>query len=191
VVSILFCGSRSFSSFPVVQGPVSRWLASGGVVVCGSSAGADALVVRAALAAGGASALRVLAAFSASGAGAGSCSSVPSALTASSAGASVVWLAGGPLSVPLRARLAARSAAAASLSAGGVVFSAGGPLGPGSALVVFSLVSSGRPVWLFSPAPAPLPFLAGSWVPSLFCGFPCFRFSPAQLSFNFREAPFG
>jgi hypothetical protein len=57
VVSVLFCGSRSFSAFPVGQGPVSRWLSSGGGVVCGASAGADALVVRAALAAGGASSL--------------------------------------------------------------------------------------------------------------------------------------
>ncbi len=185
MVSILFCGSRSFSSFPVVQGPVSAWLASGGGVVCGSSAGADALVVRAALAAGGARSLQVLAVFGASGVGAGACSSVSSALAASAAGASVVWLAGGPLSVPLRARLAARSVSAASLAAGGVVFSAGGPLGPGSSLAVFSLVSRGCPVWLFSPAPVPVCGLAGSWVPSLFCGFPCFRFSPSQLSFGF------
>ena len=185
MVSVLFCGSRSFSSFPVVLGPVSGWLVSGGGVVCGSSAGADARVVRAALAACGASSLCVLASFAPSGEGAGSCSSVPSAMSASEAGASVVWLAGGPLSIPLRARLAARSVAAASLAAGGVVFSAGGLLGPGSSLVVFSLISRGCPVWLFSPSPAPLRGLAGSWLPASFCGFHCFRFAPAQLSFGF------
>jgi hypothetical protein len=185
VVPVLFCGSRSFSSFSAVSVLVARWLAVGGVVFCGSSAGADALVVRAALAVGGASSLRVFAAFGASGAGAGSCSSVSSARAAASAGASVVWLAGGPLSVPLRSRLAARSVSAASLAAGGVVFSAGGVLGPGSSLAVFSLVSRGCPVWLFSPSPAPVRGLAGSWRPSFFCGLSCFRFSPAQLSFGF------
>jgi len=185
VVSILFCGSRSFSSFPVVQGPVSRWLASGGGVVCGASAGADSLVVTAALNAGGASSLQVLASFSVSGSGAGSCSSVQSARFASASGASVVWLAGGPLSVPFRARLAARTASAAALAGGGVVFSAGGALGPGSSLAVSCLVSRGCPVWLFSPSPGAVSGLAGSWVPSVFCGFPCFRFVPAQLSFGF------
>lgn len=185
MVSVLFCGSRSFSAFPVVLGPVSAWLASGGGVVCGSSAGADSLVVRAALASGGAASLRVLAAFASSGAGAGSCSSLASARAASTSGASVAWLAGGPLSLPLRARLAARSVSAAALSAGGVVFSAGGALGPGSSLAAFSLVSRGCPVWLFSPAPAPVRGLAGAWSPSLFCGFPCFRFVPAQLSLGF------
>jgi hypothetical protein len=185
LVSVLFCGSRSFSDFPVVSAPVSRWLAAGGGVVCGSSAGADALVVRSALAAGGASALLVLAAFSASGAGAASCSSLPSARAAASAGASVVWLAGGPLSLPLRARLAGRSASAAALASGGVVFSSGGALGPGSSLAVACLVSRRCPVWLFSPSPAPVRGLAGAWVPSLFCGLPCFRFVPSQLSFKF------
>lgn len=185
MVSVLFCGSRSFSSFPVVSGAVSAWLASGGGVVCGSSAGADALVVRAVLAAGGAPSLRVLAAFSSSGAGAVSCSSVSSALAAASAGASVVWLAGGPLSLPARARLAARSVSAAFLASGGVVFSAGGALGPGSSLAVSSLVSRGCPVWLFSPSPGAVRGVAGAWVPSVFCGLPCFRFAPAQLSFNF------
>lgn len=185
MVSVLFCGSRSFSSFSVVAGPVFGWLAAGGGVVCGASAGADALVVRVALAAGGASSLRVLAAFASSGAGAGSCSSVVSARAAALAGASVVWLAGGPLSVPLRARLAARSALAASLAAGGVVFSAGGALGPGSSLAVSSLVSRGCPVWLFSPSPGAVRGLPGVWVPSVFCGLSCFRFSPAQFSFGF------
>jgi subtilisin family serine protease len=187
VVSVLFCGSRSFSSFSVVSPPVSRWLAAGGGVVCGSSAGADALVVRSALAAGGASALLVLAAFSSSGAGAASCSSLPSARAAASAGASVVWLAGGPLSLPLRARLAGRTSAAAALASGGVVFSAGGPLGPGSSLAVACLVSRRCPVWLFSPLPSPVRGLAGAWVPSLFCGLPCFRFVPSQLSFDLRS----
>jgi hypothetical protein len=185
VVSVLFCGSRSFSSFPVVQGPVSRWLSSGGGVVCGASAGADALVVRAALAAGGASSLRVLAAFASSGAGAGSCSSLSAARAASAAGAAVVWLAGGPLSVPFRARLAGRTASAAALAGGGVVFSSGGPLGPGSSLAVSCLVARGCPVWLFSPSPAPFRGHAGAWVPSVFCGLSCFRFTPAQFSFGF------
>lgn len=185
MVPVLFCGSRSFSSFSSVSVLVARWLAVGGGVFCGSSAGADALVVRAALAVGGASSLRVFAAFGASGAGACSCSSVSSARAAAAAGASVVWLAGGPLLVPLRARLAARSVSAASLAAGGVVLSAGGVLGPGSSLAVFSLVSRGCPVWLFSPSPAPVAGLAGVWLPSVFCGLSCFRFSPAQLSFRF------
>ena len=185
MVSVLFCGSRSFSSFPVVLGAVSRWLSAGGGVVCGASAGADALVVRAVLSAGGASSLCVLSAFSSSGAGAAACSSVSSALAASAAGASVVWLAGGPLSLPLRARLAGRSASAAALAAGGVVFSSGGPLGPGSSLSVSCLVSRGCPVWLFSPSPSPVRGLAGAWVPAFFCGLSCFRFVPAQLSFGF------
>ena len=185
MVNVLFCGSRSFSAFSVVQGPVSRWLASGGAVVCGSSAGADALVIRAALAAGGASVVHVLAVFTASGSGAGVSASVPSAQAAASAGARVSWLAGGPLSVPLSARLAARTASAASQASAGVVFSAGGPLGPGSSLAVSCLVSRSCPVWLFSPSPCAVRNLAGVWVPSVFCGLSCFRFVPAQLSFGF------
>lgn len=185
MVNVLFCGSRSFSAFSVVQGAVSGWLASGGGVVCGSSAGADALVIQAVLAAGGAGSLQVLAAFSAVGAGAGASSSVGSAQAAASAGARVAWLAGGPLSVHLPARLAARTASAASLASAGVVFSAGGPLGPGSSLAVSCLVSRSCPVWLFSPSPGAVRNLAGVWVPSVFCGLSCFRFVPAQLSFSF------
>ena len=185
MVTLHFFGSRSFSDQALVSAAVSAWLAVGGGVVCGSSAGADALVISAVLAAGGSSSLQVLVAFSRSGAGSGVTSSLLAARSAAAAGASVVWLAGGPVSVPLRARLAARTASAASLAAGGVVFSSCSPLGPGSSLAVSCLVARRCPVWLFGPAPVAVRGVAGSWVPSVFCGLPCFRFAPAQLSFGF------
>lgn len=186
MVSLLFFGSRSLSgpASPDLPRAVSSWLAAGGRILVGSASGADALVVRAAVRAGGAGSLSVFAAFSRSGLGVGPWSSLPSARAAAAAGASVFWLAGGPLSVPLRGRLAGRSAAAASLAGGGVCFSAGGRLGPGSSLALSLLASRGRPVWCFAPsAPAPVPCVAGSWVADLFCGLSCFRFSPAQRSF--------
>jgi hypothetical protein len=185
MVNLHFFGSRSFSDQALVSTVVSAWLVTGGGVVCGSSAGADALVISSVLAAGGASSLQVLAAFARSGAGAGACSSVVAAKSALACNAAVVWLAGGPLSVPLHARLAARTASAASLAAGGVVFSSCSPLGPGSSLAVSCLVARRCPVWLFGPAPVAVRGVAGSWVPSVFCGLPCFRFAPAQLSFGF------
>lgn len=69
--------------------------------------------------------LRVFAAFAKSGAGSFSGSAVSSVQSFAAAGGSVSWLAGGSLSVPLVARLMARSLAALQGCAAAVFFSPG------------------------------------------------------------------
>ncbi len=112
-----FSGSRSLpaSASPLVAGIVRS-------LAVGCSLGADALVVSSVLTAGAASRLSVFCAFgpvsppwpalrvSAPGASRSS-SSVSGVAAALAAGASVSWWSGGGPTVPLRGRLAARSAA--------------------------------------------------------------------------------
>jgi hypothetical protein len=132
---------------------VSGLVADGSHLVTGCATGADALVIRAALAAGsaGAEALTVLAAhgpvspssaarYSAPGAWSGS--AVADVAAAQRAGASVSWWAGGGPGVALRARLARRSLAAVRLVAAG---------GFGSGLIAWPLRLP------------PYPFRSGAW----------------------------
>ena len=178
-MSIYFGGSRSLSpaSAPLVS-VVSAVLASGATVSVGCSAGADQLVIRAVLSAGCASRLVVRAAFAASGAGAWRCSAVSAVRAAAAAGASVSWLAGGALSVPLVARLMSRSIAGLSGASACVFFQPG----PGSLAVAGVAAARGLPVFAFSlAAPAAPRGCAGSWSRSSFFGFACWRWVSAQL----------
>lgn len=133
-----FSGSLSLppSARPLVASVVGGWLSAGASVVVGCAVGADHFVVSSVLAAGAASRLTLFVAFAPSGVGAaGSVSAVAGVTAAALAGASVRWLAGGPLDIPLRARLARRSLAlvrhlAATPGAGLVAFVSSLPSAP-------------------------------------------------------------
>ncbi len=186
VASVVFCGSRSLSpSFaPEIAGAVRSVLAGGRGVAVGCCPGADLDALRSWLGpwrellvgenpsglSGSCRRLRrrrrrrrggLLLSFSLS----------PFLRLAASRGASVSWLAGGPLSLPLSARLAARSAAcvrfaAASGPGAGLVCFGLRPSSRGSLLACSLAVSCGLPVVVF-PCGAPLAVLGpGSWRPA-------------------------
>lgn len=169
-----FAGSRSLPSSAggLVSSVVGAVVASGSPVAVGCCAGADALVLRSALAVGASVSLFAVGGPSGSGFWSGSCAGL---LSLASRCASVSWFAGGPLSVPLRARLALRSSALLSAvrSAGGslVVFVSSPPSArSGSWRLVWSALFSGVPVVVFPVAGCPLPSSSGlfpvSWSPS-------------------------
>jgi hypothetical protein len=166
--STYFGGSRSLAGslaqklvFSVVSGVARR----GSSVRVGCASGADALVINAALSV--AAPLAVFAVGSKAGAGFVKSSAVQSVKRAASYGASVTWLAGGPLSVPVRARLIKRSMAGVAGSAQAVFFLASAS-SSGSLAVAARAAGSGVPVVAlcvgFSGPPAALKGQPGQWV---------------------------
>jgi hypothetical protein len=174
-----FAGSRalpgSFSG--LVRACVASVVRAGRGVAVGCASGADAFALAAAA---GRCPVSVFAVGDRSGAGFWACSAPLSLLR--SAGSGVVWLAGGPLSVPLSARLAARTAAfvssvACRVPASGVAGSGCGlvaffaaPRSGGSALACRLALMAGLPVLAFAcgfPA-AELPAVSrlGAWAPA-------------------------
>lgn len=128
---VMLCGSRSLpgAAVPQLGAVVSALLGSGSLLAAGCAAGADAAAVSSAVSAGAAPRLAVYAVGGSSGVGfAGSVSAFPVVHSAAAAGAAVRWWSGGAASVPLRARLVARSLACVRAAAAG---------GPGSGLVAF------------------------------------------------------
>lgn len=177
--SIYLAGSRSLQlpSSQVAQVTLAT-LQAGHTIRVGCCIGADQAVINSAMAAGGASFLVVFAIFTASGRGACSLSAVQTVQAAGNLGASVRYLAGGPLNVPLAARLISRSVAAFSGSSAAVFFQPG----TGSLAVAALAASQQIPVYVFSSGtPAPLAPQGGQWVASSFAGFPCVQWSPAQI----------
>lgn len=171
-------GSRHLESpSPAVAQVVQSIAQAGGSVHVGCCVGADALVIASALLCLPPSSLFVFAISSASGQGGFSLSSSMPSIAASS-GASVQWLAGGALHLPLSARLISRSIAAARGCSAGVFFSPGS----GSLAVMAQLVSK-MPLYSFGEIPAPIPGAAGQWLKSWFLSIPCWQFKPSQLSF--------
>lgn len=160
-----------------LRGPLAcagRRLAAAAAAGCsgwrvGCCVGADQLAVSALVGAGQAQRVRVFAAFGPGGAGACSLSAVSSVSAAAAAGASVSWWAGGGAAVPLRGRLAARSAACVRGASALLLFSPGaGSLAVAGA----AAVAAGVPVWAVAPAaPAPVPGFSGAWVRGSFLGF--------------------
>jgi hypothetical protein len=116
-----FAGSRFLppGTADLIVQVVASLLRRGCGLAVGCAVGADAAVISAAVAAGAAARLAVFAAFGVAGAGAWHGSAVAAVQSAASAGASVAWLAGGDLRVPLPGRLAQRSAAMVAACAGG------------------------------------------------------------------------
>ena len=164
---VAFCGSRSLPSSwsPVVAGCVRSVLAAGrGVAVCCCS-GADELRLRSWSALPSWGPCSVFAAGDASGAGfAGSLSCLPFVRRAASRGASVSWLAGGPLSLPLPARLVRRAAACVRAAAALVCFGLS-PASRGSLGECRLAASLGLPVVVFPARASSPPALGpGLWV---------------------------
>jgi len=111
--------------------------------------------------------LSVFAAFGPGGAGACSLSAVGVVAAAAQAGASVRWWAGGGAAVPLRGRLAARSAACVRSAQALVLFS------PGAGSLAAALpaaLAAGLPVFVFAPS---APSCVGGWVAGSFAGQAC------------------
>ena len=148
--SVAFSGSRYavVGLSAAVSSAVAAVAAAGGSVSVGCCVGADAAVIRAALAAGLVSRLSVFAAFGPGALGAGSVSDWSAVYVALDAGAAVHWWARGPSSVPFRARLVVRSLACVQSVA------------PSGGLVAF--VAAPLPV-AFGPGPWPSAGGSGSW----------------------------
>ena len=156
-----FAGSRGLpsSTSGLVSSVVSAVLSSGASVAVGCCGGADQAVLSC-LPSG--APVSVFAVGSASGAGFWSGSAPLSLLRRFP----VRWLSGGPLSVPLRGRLARRSDALLSFvrASGGslVVFVSSPPsVHSGSWRLVWSALFSGVPVVVFPVAGCPLPSFSG------------------------------
>ena len=176
--SVCFGGSRELPSCfgAFVGGVVGRVLAAAprASFAVGCASGGDALALQSLALRGAARRVSVFCAGDASGAGFWRFSAFSVVQSVVAAGASPVWLAGGPLSAPLGERLAARSRAA--LVPGGVPVSVAcwflfSPVSRGSLAAARAAASAGVPVVVFccgwdSSLLAPL-LSGGSWVPVL------------------------
>ena len=154
--SVCFGGSRELPSCfgAFVGGVVGRVLAAAprASFAVGCAAGGDALALQSLAVRGAASRVSVFCAGDASGAGFWRFSAFSVVQSVVAAGASPVWLAGGPLSAPLGERLAARSRAA--LVPGGVPVSVAcwflfSPVSRGSLAAARAAASAGIPVVVF------------------------------------------
>jgi hypothetical protein len=173
-VPVLLGGGRSLepgSALSRQSAAVARALVrQGHPVHVGCAAGADAFVVHALL--GFPAMLRVFAVGLPSGAGFWGGSAIKGVLKAQSAGASVRWSAGGPLSVGLTQRLFLRSVACLRGCSLSVFFAPG----PGSCSVARASLKARIPVIAFCAFPPELP------VPAVACrfqGLPAWLFQPA------------
>ena len=173
-------GSRNLSSHPAIAPVVQAALAAGHTLRVGCCTGADALVIRSALAAHGAAALRVFAQFAPGGAGACSVSAVGAVAAALAAGASVRFCAGGPVfaaGVQRSARLIRRSQAVIAGAQALVLFAPGA----GALSVAALAAAAGTQVFAFGSLAAPV-CAGGAWAPSSLFGLPCWAWQPAQAS---------
>lgn len=176
-----FGGSRSLSPsfFPFALSVARFALSRGFSLRVGCAVGADALFLRSLPV----SSVSCFSAFASSGAGSFSGSAVSVVQSFASRGGSVSWLAGGPLRLPLRARLIRRSLAALSGCRASVLFLSGSGAGSGSLAVGARAVLGGGACFVFvcSPVPvvpAPLPGCVGRWVRSSLWGvFPCWSWA--------------
>ena len=187
MIKIHFGGSRSLSAsyFPLVADVVAVPMQLGCFVNVGCAVGADEAVIEAALGCDP-SRLSVFAQFSASGEGSFSGSAFVPVVAAKKEGAHVSFLAGGPLSIPLKVRLMCRSKVALAGCAGSVFFLSK-PFSPGSLKVASEAVKKNQIVYVFpcgfSGSPVPLRDVSGSWQHSHFFGYPCFQWFAGQPLF--------
>jgi hypothetical protein len=192
-----FSGARSLGAghLAIVQ-DIARQAASVGSVYTGCAAGADAAAV-----AGAGGAAHVFAVGTWYGSGFPRRGTPPAIAWQQGLGAvpasRITWLAGGPLTVPLVARLARRSLAmvrAVALAAGALVAFPASPCPPrafgpgpfpscgsGTWATVGAAALLGVPVYVVSSAPpsAVLP-VAGAWAQSSLFGVAGWAFVPAQ-----------
>ncbi len=163
---VAFAGSRVLpvGFAPLVSAVARRVVASGLGVAVGCCVGVDSVV----LSSVPSWSVRCFAAFAACGSGACSLSAVSLVSGLPSRGGSVSWLAGGSLSVPLPARLAARTRSVVGAASSGLVVFFSSPSSRGSSLAARAAVSRGLPVFAFACGfcPSLLPSLgSGSWSP--------------------------
>lgn len=138
---------------------------SGHGVSVGCCRGADATAIGALT---GSPALHVCAVFDRHGFGAWSASAVNTTRLAAIRGSRVSWLAGGPRTVPLVARLTRRTAAVADACTCGAAVFFQGPGSRGSQLLARLVAAKGLPVVAFAVGfpPSQLPALGpGEWLP--------------------------
>ena len=170
---VAVAGSRSLppgGGSALVGRVACELLAGGCLLAVGCCVGADASLLAFALAVPGSrlGRVRCLCAFGRAGVGAGPVSAVAAVSAFAAGGGSVSWWAGGPASVPLSARLAARTQAVVSSASAGLVVFLAEPGSRGSLLAASRAVSRGLPVVAFPLFPATrLPLLGiGAWVPA-------------------------
>jgi len=183
--SVLVGGSRTLSAPAAAAAACSAFtrslLKAGCVLSVGCATGADQIALNTAVCSKSFSQVRAFAAFTPAGNGSFGGSAVKAMQAAARAGVAVTWLAGGSLSVPLVARLMARSLAALRGCSAAVFFSpgvgslkvaraalrAGTPVliscaglstAPALAIAPSSTVVFGQPFWLFAPAVQPALF---------------------------------
>lgn len=166
---VAVAGSRALpaSGSALVVRVASDLTASGCSLVVGCCSGADAAVLSAVPGFIPPSLIRCLCAFGTGGIGSGSASAVASVSAFAGAGGSVQWWAGGPASVALRVRLAARTRAVVAAAGAGLVVFFASPSTRGSLLACRCAVVRGLPVVAFPVgfSGSKLPLLgAGSWV---------------------------
>lgn len=172
---VAVAGSRALSGAGLaLVGPVCRSvLASGRSLSVGCAVGVDAAVLGS-VGAAFPGRVRCFAAFGPGPGFAGSWrgSDVAAVRRFAAHGGGVSWLAGGPLSLPLRARLASRTSAVVSAASVACVVFFSSPASRGSALAARLAAARGLPVVGF-PCGFSGEFLpslgSGSWVP--FSGF--------------------
>lgn len=173
-MSIYFGGSRNLNSKLSIVGLVVQTVqASGQVVHVGCCIGADQAVIEAAVP----SSLVVFAAFAQGGQGAWSGSAKQVVRQAGQAGAVVRYLAGGPVEIPLEARLIKRSKAALVGCSAAVFFEPG----QGSLAVAAHAIQS-MPVFAFGAQPQRIPGQAGQWAAVKLVGFECWKWQRAQAA---------
>lgn len=200
-----FSGSRLVSpaAAAVVAAVADNVAAAGFPVLVGCASGVDSVCVSSVLAVSGtATRLTIFCAFGPDGVGAlGRASSLSGVAAAAASGASVTWWAGGPLSVPGRARLARRSLAfvRALASSGGrlLVFPSSPPARPfgsgawpscgsGSWATACAAARLGVRVVAVPDFAGPLPLLGvGAWTPASLAGVTAWRWHPSILQANF------
>lgn len=167
--SVAVAGSRALppSAAPLVAAVCRSLVACGHGLIVGCATGADRAVLAADLPV---AAVRCCAIFGPGPGFVGSWhgSAAPAVGRFAASGGTVAWLAGGPLSVPLPVRLAARTrAVVAQASAGCVVFFAS-PASRGSRLAASLAAARGLPVFGFPlgfPGRLLPPLGAGAWSP--------------------------
>jgi hypothetical protein len=184
--AVLFGGSRSLpgSFAPLVSRVVLASLARGFVVRVGCARGADQFAFQS-VPGSKSCRLHVFCVGGASGSGFWGGSAFKAVCRVAARGAQVSWFAGGPVGLPLRARLLRRSLAALSGCSVACFFLAS-PSSAGSLRVAAAAAQSGVSVFAFScgfsGAPAPLAGCPGSWQPSSLAGSACFVWRPAQAA---------
>lgn len=197
-----FCGSRSLPPRLASRvGPVVRALLAWQVVpdgapapgvAVGCSVGADEMVISAVLGAAAAPSLHIFAAFGSGGDGcAPSVSASRLVLSCARVGVDIRWWAGGSPPIPLRARLACRTAClvaevVASGPGGALVCFLASPESRGSMLACRLAAAAGLPVLVLAAFSGPPPSLgvgSGSWSRCSCCDLwsPSWRWIPAPL----------